>query len=284
MLNILKDTAKFKSHISKVLDDTTLQNDFFTKPRSDMERSSAVLFLLGNQRCEKGLPSEPCLILNKRSIHVRQAGDLCCPGGGIKPRLDTFISKILRLPLSPLVRWRYWRSWSKSRPEEARQIALLFATSLRESVEEMRLNPMGVELLGTLPPLDLPLSSSYLYPVVSWIHRQIYFFPNQEVEKIIRIPLQNLLDSSFYARYKLEFAPKLEKRLSRMPEVLSKMKEDYPCFILQNQSEKEVLWGATYRIVISFLELVFEFKPPEKETLPVVSGTLDENYYTGTKR
>jgi len=59
--------------------------------------------------------------------------------------------------------------------------------------------------------------------------------------------------------------------------------ENFPCFRLQDRHKKEVLWGATYRITVNFLELVFGFKPPAMETLPVVEGSLDETYLTGKR-
>jgi len=39
-----------------------------------------------------------------------------------------------------------------------------------------------------------------------------------------------------------------------------------------------VLWGATFRIVMSFLETVFGFSAPSMDSLPVISKTLDERY------
>jgi hypothetical protein len=45
----------------------------------------------------------------------------------------------------------------------------------------------------------------------------------------------------------------------------------------------EVLWGATYRITVGFLENIFDFNPPALKTLPVVEGALDQMYLTGQK-
>ena len=113
-----------------------------------------------------------------------------------------------------------------------------------------------------------------MYPMVAWISRQKRFVPNGEVEKVLYIPLRNLLNPVYYARYRLDIAPDYEKEIEQAT-------DDFPCFRHQNQKETELLWGATYRVVMAFLELVFEFKPPDLESLPVVSKILDENYFTG---
>ncbi len=157
------------------------------------------------------------------------------------------------------------------RPEDSRQL-LLLATSLRESMEEMRLNPLGITFLGPLPPQRLAMFRRVIYPMVGWIGWQRRFFPNWEVEKIVSIPLRSLLKESHYACYRLQM-------------VSNHMTEDevrdFPCFVHRDDDEQEVLWGATYRIVTDFLEIVYGFFPPDVESLPVVHGTLGRNYLTG---
>ena len=154
-------------------------------------------------------------------------------------------------------------------------MALLFATCLREGFEEMRLNPLGVKFLGPLPPQQLVMFRKVIYPMVCWTGRQKRFSPNWEVERVVYIPLQNLLNPSNYARYRLHIGS------SRKNEKDLNVKE-YPCFLHEHRDEYEVLWGATFRITMVFLEIVFGFKPPDIESLPVVYGSLDENYLTGS--
>ena len=107
--------------------------------------------------------------------------------------------------------------------------------------------------------------------MVCWIPRQKRFFPNWEVEKLIYIPLRNLLNPSRYARCRLR---------SEIPRESwnNSTEKDFPCF-LQDHSER--LWGATFRITMAFLDLSFDFKPPDLKALPVVHGTLDRRYHTG---
>ena len=60
--------------------------------------------------------------------------------------------------------------------------------------------------------------------------------------------------------------------------------QDMPCFLYRRHARTEILWGATYRIVLQFLELVFGFEPPDIENLPVVLGIMDEKYlYPGNQ-
>jgi hypothetical protein len=61
--------------------------------------------------------------------------------------------------------------------------------------------------------------------------------------------------------------------------------QDFPGFFHEEEDGHEVLWGVTYRIVTTLLEVLFDFRPPEMEGLPVVEGMRDENYlYSGRKK
>ena len=110
--------------------------------------------------------------------------------------------------------------------------------------------------------------------MVSWSSHQKKFFPNWEVEKVVYVPLRNLLNPSNYARYRLDIG--ISNKNGKNGQI-----KDYPCFLHENSDEHEVLWGATFRITMVFLENVFGFKPPDIESLPVIHGSLDENYLTG---
>lgn len=235
---------------------------------------SAVLFLLapGCSETDEG----PCLVLNKRSRRVRQPGDLCCPGGSVFPRLDRLLAGLLAVPGSPLSRWPYWSQWKKRHPARARALSLLLATALRESMEEMRLNPLPVHFLGPLPPRSLSMFRRQIFPLAAWVPRQRRFLPNWEVERIVSIPLRHLLDPGRYARYRIRFAPGM--RSGPGADVL-----DFPCFVHESGDNREILWGATFRIVKAFLERVFQFSPPNTTALPVISGHLDRRYTDGSR-
>ena len=275
MQNYLGDSQALIKQILYALQERNHNNMVFSKGVTDSSITSSVLFLLGPNCQGKGFSPTSCLILNKRSLSVKQPGDLCCPGGSISSGLDFYLAKLLYLPGSPLSRWPYWSLWRKKQRKEARRMALLFATCLREGFEEMRLNPLGVKFLGPLPSQQLVMFRRVIYPMVCWTGRQKRFSPNWEVEKIVYIPFPNLLNPSNYARYRLHIGS------SRKNGNDLNVKE-YPCFLHEHRDEYEVLWGATFRITMVFLEIVFGFKPPDIESLPVVYGSLDENYLTGS--
>jgi len=274
MLKYSGDTTAFIKQIIDALHGSNHDERIFSGDIKNSSSASAVLFLLGLMSEENRFPSEPCLILNKRSLKVKQAGDLCYPGGSISLPLDSFLAKLLYLPGSSLSNWLYWHKWRKEQHRQARRLALLFATSLREGFEEMRLNPFRVKFLGPLPPQQLVMFQRVIYPMVCWISGQKRFSPNWEVEKIVYIPLKNLLMHSNYARYRLNIKTPHENQKNSIV-------KDFPCFLHEHNDGVEKLWGATFRITMVFLEIVFGFKPPDIESLPMVHGTLDENYLTG---
>ncbi len=269
MLPSFISTAELIRSISTRLDRHVGAPDFFSAEHADMTISSAVLFLLGLHG------GEPCLILNKRSQNVRQPGDLCCPGGGIHPRLDPFLAKLLGLPFLALGAWPSWKNWRKHHPEKARRLSIMLAAALREGFEEMRVNPLGVRFLGQLPPEHLVMFHRLIFPLVGWITHQHRFFPNGEVEKIIFIPMRALLNPDRYCRLYLRFenAPGIHAGAEEMT---------FPGFVHQDQKGTEYLWGATYRITIRFLETAFGFQPPPPAALPLVQGLLNQRYLQGT--
>ena len=244
----------------------------FSMEGIDMAAASAVLFLLGRPPGKTNHPEEPCLILNKRSAGVRQAGDLCCPGGRVSPRLDAGLATLLRLPMLPLSRWPFWPDWRKRRPHNVKWLRLLLATGLRESVEEMRLNPFGLKFLGPLPPQHLVMFQRVIYPMVIWVTRQKRFYPNWEVEKIVSIPLRDLFNPAQYARYRLRIeTPSAAENVNT-----------FPCFRYEKDDQTEILWGATFRITMVFLNYVFGFSPPDMDSLSEIRGHLSRAYHSPT--
>ena len=261
-------------HTQRALDRFNRFHRLLTRDAVRSPFSSAVLFLMGLIPGDRSCGRELCLILNKRSGRVKQAGDLCFPGGSISPLMDACFAALLYLPGSPLFRWPYWSQWRRYRRPDSTILARLLATGLREGFEEMRLNPLRVHFLGPLPSQELVTFQRRIYPLVCWVKRQKRFQPNWEVEKIIRIPLKELLQPENYACLRLidngPETPKHPKKIRRLP-----------CFLHVRSQATERLWGATYRMAMTFMDIVFGFKPPEMDTLPVVTGRLDEDYLTG---
>jgi hypothetical protein len=266
--NLLQRPPQLIKHIMRRLYERNNQHPVFPSDGIDWQTASAVLFSLGRYPQKDRFAGEPCLILNKRSVNVRQPGDLCCPGGRVSRRLDAGLATLLRLPMLPLARWHYWHHWRKMRPRDAQRLRLLLATGLRESVEEMRLNPFGLDFLGPLPAQPLVMFQRVIYPMVVWVSSQKRFYPNWEVEKIIYIPLRELLNPARYARYQLQFEAQ-----SSAAQV-----NTFPCFRYEKENKAELLWGATYRITAVFLEYVFGFVPPDVNSLPEIHGRLSRAY------
>jgi hypothetical protein len=249
-----------------------LSTDWRVFDKRSSKRGSAVMFLLSRHRFDGQNAPEPCLILNKRSQRVLQPGDLCCPGGGVEP-LDRWLSRVLRWPFSPLLRWPSWRCWQAKDPQLARGLSLMLGTGLREAWEEMHLNPLRVTFLGPLQVQPLILFKRSIYPLACWVPDAEGLQPNWEVERIVLIPLRQLMEPHRYGRYRLRFAA---------DGVETQRKEDLPCFIHHGRRDREVLWGATFRITIDFLERVYGFRPPHPDSVPVVSGRLGRAYMNGS--
>ena len=274
MRDIISDKDALIRHIIRMLHERVDTKKIFFGNELNRQTSAGVILLLGSGANPNERPGEPCLIVNKRSREVRQPGDLCFPGGSITPRLDWCLAKLVSLPLTSLSRWQYWKKWKRNDPQAAKHLALIWATGLRESLEEMRLNPFGAKFLGPLPPQNLVMFQRKIFPIAAWIQHQKRFFPNWEVDKILYIPLRKLLNPSNYRRYRLRM--KFPK--DREP---SNPRRDFPCFRYQHSGDIEILWGATFRITTTFMENVFGFRPPQLETLPVIEGRLSANYLTG---
>lgn len=232
--------------------------------------SSAVLFLLGEPPPASGASTSPCLILNKRSQQIRQPGDLCFPGGNPIPRIDAVFARLLRLPGFPFGRWR---AQIKHNPSQSvHGLTHLLATCLRESFEEMGLIPLGVRFLGPLPCQHLAMFNRTIYPMVGWTQYQKRFRLNSEVEKLVYIPIENLLNPDNYAFFQVGCPAEL-------PTGINAGKREFPCFVHRKGRDVEILWGATYRIVMTFLAQIFDFSPPETSQLQKIENPLPPNYF-----
>jgi 8-oxo-dGTP pyrophosphatase MutT (NUDIX family) len=269
------DSGLFINQITETLEKWNRDVCLYADHLYDSSGSSVVLCLLSECMSRNKTEKEFCFVFNKRSKWVRQAGDLCFPGGGIAHHIDSLAARFLGLPFFPLGRWPYWKKWKTEREKEADRLALLFATGLRECTEEMRLNPFRARFLGPMPPQALQSFRRFLYPMVVWIKRQKRFFPNREVEKVVTIPIKDLLNPEKYVRFRMHFESYMNGE-----EAL----QDFPGFLHGEADGHEVLWGVTFRIVMTILEVLFNFQPPEMDDLPVVEGMRDENYLNSLPR
>ncbi len=264
----------FRAHIARSLTSAEMLEAIRDVDPLGRNGLSVVLFIIGVDHSPARGAHAPCLILNKRSSRVRQPGDICCPGGGVEPRIDTLLAHLLRLPGSPLRNWVHYRRWQSEHPRELKRLHLLLATALREGLEEMRLNPLTVRFLGSLPPEPLVMFRRVIYPLVVWVDRQQRFYPNWEVERVVRIPLHTLLKPDHYICYRLSMprSPPGAGGANRL---------DFPALQWSTPQGAEILWGATYRIAMRFLDRVMGFTAPGIETLEVVERELPPEYMTG---
>jgi hypothetical protein len=155
-------------------------------------------------------------------------------------------------------------------------VELLLAAALREGFEEMRIQPWRVSFLGMLPAQRLRLLRRAMHPAVVWMPRRQRFRPNWEVDRVVVAPLAQLLDPGRYARYRV--------RIDGMPVTPERMRQDFACVQVTVDGHTEVLWGATLRVTLRLLHLVFGFEPPAPASCPLVEGTLDAAYLTGRTR
>jgi 8-oxo-dGTP pyrophosphatase MutT (NUDIX family) len=110
----------------------------------------------------------------------------------------------------------------------------LAATALRETEEELGLPSADVELLGTLPPVHTHVSGILVVPFVGMLHLDPRFTPNAaEIEEVLEFPVQRLLDVG------------TERWLER---------EDMRFQTYVFEVDGHVIWGATARILRSFLD------------------------------
>jgi 8-oxo-dGTP pyrophosphatase MutT (NUDIX family) len=70
------------------------------------------------------------------------------------------------------------------------------AAALREAHEETGLDPEGVEILGSLPDAELPVTNFLVTPVIGWWVRpsEVFVVDSGESAKVFRVPVADLLD------------------------------------------------------------------------------------------
>ncbi|MBU2488293.1 MAG: CoA pyrophosphatase [Proteobacteria bacterium] len=196
------------------------------------------------------------MILNKRSPDVPQPGDLCFPGGSPEPLADRAGALVYPL-LSGITRPGALSRWLWTRLEDAWPLAFFWAASTRECWEEMGVPPWRVAFLGALPGYRMLSRRKIIYPVVGRVAPDALMRLSREIAKVIRVPLADLLNPESYGVYTLDITGEFRK-------MFPVDTVDVPCFLVRQQDgPDEILWGATFHIVLTFLFAVFGFTPPE---------------------
>lgn len=233
------------------------------------------LFFSQEKTKEETIPGQYVFLLNKRSVHVQQAGDLCIPGGGIKP-IDKILQRFMQIGLLPSLGKKSF-FLAQQRGEEAFQkILLILANALRESWEEIHLSPMNIEFLGPLPSYKLHSRRWIMFPVVGRIKKNWNPKLSWEVEKIIPLPLNAFFNPENYGLYSLEIPESLKAHGIPDP-------WEFPCFVYKAHGSEEILWGATYMVIRSFFHIVVPYQLPSPNGQRIIRRSLVENYFSGTR-
>jgi hypothetical protein len=187
------------------------------------------------------------------------------------------ISRIGLFNLLPLFKGEALSSSRKRDNRTFRTILLFLANAARESWEEIGLNPFNVSFLGALPTYSLKIFRRTIFPVVGFIKHPWQYKPNSEVEKIIEIPVNAFFEPENYGRFYIE-----ARNLESGKDYSSSY---FPCLIFRHDGDEEILWGATFNIITSFLTIVFERSLPLlNDKARAISKRGPANYFKGTYR
>jgi len=113
----------------------------------------------------------------------------------------------------------------------------LIQTALRETEEEVGIDPSKIEVLGTLTPLFIPVSNMLVLPVIGLLDYEPEIHPNlQEVDYTITVPICHLKNPTNQLIKTLE---------------IRNYSITAPYFCCNN----EEIWGATAMIISEFIEM-----------------------------
>jgi 8-oxo-dGTP pyrophosphatase MutT (NUDIX family) len=114
----------------------------------------------------------------------------------------------------------------------------LMQTALRETDEEIGMDPAEVTIIGQLTELYIPPSNYLVQPFVGFTSGSPVFNPQpKEVEQIIEIPVRQLLD---------------EKNVRETEISVAGIQFSVPSFVIDGKT----IWGATAMILNEFKEIL----------------------------
>jgi len=231
--------------------------------------AAGVVLLLHYKQFANG-KSEYVFQLIKRSEKVSQAGDISCPGGMLHPVTDKIMSNLFTTGLVPSLHDQIAKATIHQDRKTISLIRLFLINALREAWEEIGLNPFRILFLGALPCYSLTLIARTIFPLVCLTTEPFAFKLSAEVEKILEIPVSNFFDGSNYALLEIETPFRNSTPLHNI---------QYPCFVLSNdQGAKEILWGATYNIIMNFLRIISGNSLPVPSSSDTIKKVLSKTY------
>lgn len=240
--------------------------------KTDHRRSAAgVLLPLLFRESSPGGKGEFVFQLIKRSSRVPQPGDLSLPGGMLHPVLDRLLRPLLILMPSAILRGKARAYALQQKACSFRIITLFLTNALRESWEEIRLSPARVRFLGPLPTYSLTLFRRTIFPLAGFVENPDLPRPNREVEKIVEIPLSAFFRKDFFGCYQID-----------VPGPTGRSSLQYPCLVhWDSDGREEVLWGATFHIIVGFLGIIMDYRLPEWRKGRIIRKNLQSDYLTG---
>ncbi|MBC9953945.1 CoA pyrophosphatase [Leucobacter sp. cx-42] len=204
-MSLTPDVARAREELSALLErGMDLRITPQAPPNDRPYRHSSVLILFGalDRKPSLRADSSPVsrdldVLLMRRSSQLRHhAGEISFPGGGAEAHDPDAV-----------------------------------ATALREANEETGLDPAGVEVLGTLPEVAIPVSNNLVTPVVGWwcAPSEVRADESESVE-VFRVPVADMLDPA-----------------SRGTSVLRRggLSHRGPAFQLTPKLGRHIVWGFT---------------------------------------
>jgi 8-oxo-dGTP pyrophosphatase MutT (NUDIX family) len=230
--------------------------------------AAGVVLLLKYKQLSPG-NSEYVFQLIKRSDKISQGGDISCPGGMLHPVIDKILG-IFSTGLLPSLHKQISNATAHKDKDTTNITSLFLINALREAWEEIGLNPFRVSFLGALPCYSLVLTARTIFPLVCTAE-SFEFKLSAEVEKVIEIPVRNFFDGSKYALLDIE-----------MPFNNQIHNRKFPCIVLADvQGEQEILWGATYNIIMNFLRIISDNRLPALSSCKTIKKKLSKYYISG---
>jgi len=122
----------------------------------------------------------------------------------------------------------------------------LLETALRETFEEIGVEPEKIKIIGKLSQLYIPPSNFLVEPFVGYTDIKPKFIADPvEVSEIIFVDLEELLNESSFQH----------------KEIISRnLKIKVPCYFIN----EKIIWGATSMILSEFLEVIKPDKPENR--------------------
>ena len=251
-----------------------------TKKSKESHSAAGVVLLLHfrhNDQTSLKEKGEFIFQLIKRSSKVTQPGDLSCPGGLLHNYFDHLLRPLISCRLIPILCGNALKYVQMRDVDSARMITLFLTNAVREAREETGLSPWNIHFLGPLPTYSLLLFRRIIFPLVGFVKREWQFYPNSEVDNLLEIPLISFFDERNYGIYRISTSKQTNTNRQDI--------RDFPCLITyDNTGKEEILWGATFYIILSFLEIVLNFEITNLHSERIIQRTLEPEYITGHQK